>query len=94
MKADPKGVLTGAHYLDGDHACTEGALAAGCRFFAGYPITPSTEVAERFSARIPQVGGVFIQMEDELASSIALIGAAWAGLKSIDTGEVQSPIRF
>jgi 2-oxoglutarate ferredoxin oxidoreductase subunit alpha len=83
LKADPKGVLTGAHYLDGDHACTEGALAAGCRFFAGYPITPSTEVAERFSARIPHVGGVFIQMEDELASSIALIGAAWAGLKSM-----------
>lgn len=83
MKADPKGVLTGAHYLDGDHACAEGALAAGCRFFAGYPITPSTEVAERIAARFPECGGVFIQMEDELASSIAIIGAAWAGKKSM-----------
>ena len=82
-KADPKGVLTGAHYLDGDHACCEGALAAGCRFVAGYPITPSTEVVERFSARIPQVGGIFIQMEDEIASSIAIQGAVWAGKKSM-----------
>lgn len=83
MKADPKGVLTGSHYLDGDHACTEGALAAGCRFFAGYPITPSTEVAERFCARIPLVGGIFIQMEDELGSMAAIVGAAWGGKKSM-----------
>lgn len=83
MKADPKGVLTGEHYLDGDHACAEGALAAGCRFFAGYPITPSTEVAERYVARIPMVGGIFIQMEDELASMAALVGAAWGGKKSM-----------
>ncbi len=83
MKADPKGVLTGEHYLDGDHACTEGALSAGCRFFAGYPITPSTEVAERFCARIPYVGGLFIQMEDELASMAAIVGAAWGGKKSM-----------
>jgi len=81
LKADPKGVLTGAHYLDGDYALAEGALAAGCRFFAGYPITPSTETAERFSERIPTVGGVFIQMEDELASIAALIGAVWGGKK-------------
>ena len=81
VKADPKGVLTGAHFLDGDFALAEGALAAGCRFFAGYPITPSTETAERFSERIPMVGGVFIQMEDELASIAALIGAAWGGKK-------------
>jgi 2-oxoglutarate ferredoxin oxidoreductase subunit alpha len=80
-KADPKGVLTGAHYMDGDHALAEGALAGGCRFFAGYPITPSTETAERFSSRIPHVGGVFIQMEDELASIAALIGASWGGKK-------------
>ncbi|MFH1941697.1 MAG: 2-oxoacid:acceptor oxidoreductase subunit alpha [bacterium] len=83
MKADPKGVLTGSHFLDGDHACCEGALAAGCRFVAGYPITPSTEVVERFSQRIPLVGGIFIQMEDELASSIALQGAVWAGKKAM-----------
>lgn len=83
MKADPKGVLTGEHYLDGDHACAEGALAAGCRFFAGYPITPSTEVAERVSERFPEVGGIFIQMEDEMASMAAVIGAAWGGAKSM-----------
>lgn len=81
MKADPKGVLTGNHFIDGDHAACEGALAAGCRFVAGYPITPSTEVAERFSQRIPLIGGMFIQMEDEIASSIAILGAAWAGKK-------------
>ena len=83
MKADPVGVLTGAHYLDGDKACAEGALAAGCRFFAGYPITPSTEVAERISERFPFVGGMFIQMEDELASMNAVLGGAWAGKKSM-----------
>ncbi len=83
MKADPKGVLTGEHYLDGDHACTEGALAAGCRFFAGYPITPSTEVAERFCSRIPHVGGIFIQMEDELGSMAAVVGASWGGKKAM-----------
>jgi 2-oxoglutarate/2-oxoacid ferredoxin oxidoreductase subunit alpha len=83
VKADPKGVLTGSHYMDGDHACCEGALAAGCRFVAGYPITPSTEVVERFAARIPIVGGAFIQMEDELASSIAIQGAVWAGKKAM-----------
>lgn len=83
VKADPKGVLTGAHYLDGDFAIAEGALAAGCRFFAGYPITPSTETAERFAERIPHVGGVFIQMEDEIASVAALIGASWAGKKAM-----------
>ena len=81
VKADPKGVLTGAHYLDGDFAIAEGGLAAGCRFFAGYPITPSTETAERFSERIPYVGGVFVQMEDEIASITALIGASWGGQK-------------
>ena len=83
VKADPKGVLTGVHYLDGDYAIAEGALAAGCRFFAGYPITPSTETAERFAARIPKVGGVFIQMEDELGSIAALIGAVWGGKKAM-----------
>ncbi len=82
MHADPKGVLTGVHFLDGDHACCEGTLAAGARFASGYPITPSTEVVERFAARIPTVGGVFIQMEDELAASIALQGAVWGGAKA------------
>jgi len=82
MKADPRGVLTGTHFIDGDHACCEGALAAGARFAAGYPITPSTEVVERFAARVPIVGGSFIQMEDELAASITLQGAVWGGAKA------------
>lgn len=81
MHADPKGVLTGVHFIDGDHAACEGALAAGCRFAAGYPITPSTEIVERFAYRIPTVGGVFIQMEDELAASMAIQGAVWGGQK-------------
>ncbi len=83
MNADPKGVLRGVHFMDGDHACCEGALSAGARFAAGYPITPSTEVVERFAARIPTVGGIFIQMEDELAASIAILGAVWAGAKAL-----------
>jgi 2-oxoglutarate ferredoxin oxidoreductase subunit alpha len=83
LKADPKGVLTGEHYLDGDHACSEGAIAAGCRFFAGYPITPSTEMAERISERFPQVGGTFIQMEDEMGSMAAVVGASWGGAKAM-----------
>jgi 2-oxoglutarate ferredoxin oxidoreductase subunit alpha len=82
MQADPRGVLTGVHFMDGDHACCEGALAAGARFAAGYPITPSTEVVERFAARVPTVGGVFIQMEDEMAASIAIQGAVWGGAKA------------
>jgi len=81
VAADPKAVETGPHFMDGDHALAEGALAAGCRFFAGYPITPSTETAERFAERCPAVGGLFIQMEDEIASIAALIGAAWGGQK-------------
>ncbi|MFH0990740.1 MAG: 2-oxoacid:acceptor oxidoreductase subunit alpha [bacterium] len=80
-KADPIGVLSGPHFIDGDHACSEGAIAAGCRFVAGYPITPSTEVVERIAERFPFVGGIFIQMEDEIASSIAIQGAAWGGKK-------------
>jgi len=82
VKADPRGVLTGTHFLDGDHACCEGALAAGARFAAGYPITPSTEAVERFASRVPVVGGTFIQMEDELAASITLQGAVWGGAKA------------
>jgi len=82
VNADPRAVLTGAHFLDGDQAACEGALAAGANFAAGYPITPSTEIVERFAARIPTVGGIFLQMEDELASSIAILGAAWGGAKA------------
>ncbi len=82
MHADPAGVMTGTHFIDGDHAACEGALAAGARFAAGYPITPSTEVVERFASRIPTVGGTFVQMEDELAASIAIQGAVWGGAKA------------
>src|SRR3972149_6243372 len=61
-------VLTGQHFMNGDIACAEGALAAGCPFFAGYPITPSTEIAERLAQRMPRLGSCYVQMEDELAS--------------------------
>jgi len=69
--------------LQGNEACVEGALAAGLRFFAGYPITPSTEIAELLSERLPRIGGKFIQMEDEIASMGAVIGASLAGLKAM-----------
>lgn len=83
MQADPKVVLTGTHYLDGDHAAAEGALAAGCHFFAGYPITPSTEIAERVARRFPRTGGVFLQMEDEMGAMAAVLGAVWGGAKAM-----------
>jgi 2-oxoglutarate ferredoxin oxidoreductase subunit alpha len=69
--------------MQGNEAIGWGALAAGCRFFAGYPITPSTEVAELLSRELPKVGGKFIQMEDEIASMAAIIGARIGGLKSM-----------
>jgi 2-oxoglutarate ferredoxin oxidoreductase subunit alpha len=76
-------VLTGEHFMTGDDACAEGAVAAGCRFFAGYPITPATEIAEHISSRLPEVGGTFIQMEDEIAAMAAIVGASCAGVKSM-----------
>jgi 2-oxoglutarate ferredoxin oxidoreductase subunit alpha len=76
-------ILTGSYFTLGDIACAEGAMAAGCRFFAGYPITPATEIAEHISRRLPEVGGIFIQMEDELASMAAIIGASYGGIKSM-----------
>jgi 2-oxoglutarate/2-oxoacid ferredoxin oxidoreductase subunit alpha len=76
-------VLTGEHFITGDIACAEGALAAGCRFFAGYPITPATEIAEHMAKRLPDVNGVFIQMEDEIAAMAAVLGASCAGTKSM-----------
>lgn len=69
--------------MQGNIACAEGALAAGCNFFAGYPITPSTEVAEHMAAKLPKRKGCFIQMEDEIASMAAIIGAAWTGARSM-----------
>ncbi len=69
--------------LHGNHACAMGAIAAGCRFFAGYPITPSSEIAERMSRELPLVGGTFVQMEDEIASIAAVLGASSGGIKSM-----------
>lgn len=73
----------GDHYFSGNEAVAEGALAAGCRFYAGYPITPSSEIMERMAWRLPEVKGVFIQMEDEIGSISAVVGAAWAGAKAM-----------
>ncbi|MFZ1415480.1 MAG: 2-oxoacid:acceptor oxidoreductase subunit alpha [Defluviicoccus sp.] len=69
--------------LQGNHACALGAIAAGCRFYAGYPITPSSDIAERMALELPKVGGVFIQMEDEIASMGAIIGASMGGAKTM-----------
>ncbi|MGQ9656130.1 MAG: 2-oxoacid:acceptor oxidoreductase subunit alpha [Thermodesulfobacteriota bacterium] len=81
MSSQP--VLTGEHFINGDEACAEGGLAAGCRFFAGYPITPATEVAERMAERLPLLGGIYVQMEDEIASLAAVLGASWGGAKAM-----------
>lgn len=83
METKNKAVLSGQHFMNGDVACAEGAIAVGCRFFAGYPITPATEIAERMARRLPQVSGVYIQMEDELASIAAVLGASNAGTKAM-----------
>jgi 2-oxoglutarate ferredoxin oxidoreductase subunit alpha len=77
------GILTGEFFLNGDEASAEGAIAAGCRFFAGYPITPATEIAERMAKRLPQVQGLCIQMEDEIASMAAILGASWGGARAM-----------
>ncbi|MEM3623178.1 MAG: 2-oxoacid:acceptor oxidoreductase subunit alpha [Candidatus Bathyarchaeia archaeon] len=76
-------ILEGSHFINGDIACAEGAIAAGCRFFAGYPITPATEIAEHLAQRMPEIGGIYVQMEDEIASMAAIIGASYAGLKAM-----------
>ncbi|HMF31205.1 MAG TPA: 2-oxoacid:acceptor oxidoreductase subunit alpha, partial [Candidatus Lokiarchaeia archaeon] len=82
--AEEKGTLSpGKHLMMGNVAIAEGALAAGLRFFAGYPITPSTEIPEHLAVRLPQEGGAFIQMEDELASINAVCGASIAGVKAM-----------
>ena len=73
----------GIHFMQGDEASVEGAIHAGCKFFAGYPITPATEIAERMSKRLREAGGVFIQLEDEIAAIAAIIGASWTGSKAM-----------
>ena len=67
----------------GDIACAEGALSAGCLYFGGYPITPATEIAEWMSIRMPEVGGAYVQYEDEIAAITSVIGASWTGTKSM-----------
>jgi len=76
-------VKPGTYFWSGNEACVEAAIIAGCRFFAGYPISPSNEIPERLSERLPQVDGIFMQMEDELASIGAVMGASWAGKKAM-----------
>jgi 2-oxoglutarate ferredoxin oxidoreductase subunit alpha len=76
-------IKPGTHFWSGNEACVEAALIAGCRFFAGYPISPSNEIPEQLSERLPQVDGIFIQMEDELASIGAVMGGSWAGKKAM-----------
>jgi len=73
----------GEYFIQGNIACAEGAIAAGCRFFGGYPITPASEITERMSYRLPQLDGTFVQFEDEIASMAAILGASWAGAKSM-----------
>lgn len=70
-------------FWQGNEACAYGAIKAGCRFYGGYPITPSSEIAETMARELPKVGGVFIQMEDEIASAASIIGASLAGVKSM-----------
>jgi 2-oxoglutarate ferredoxin oxidoreductase subunit alpha len=74
---------TEVHFLEGNQACAEAAIAAGCRFFAGYPITPASEIAEIMSLKLPKIGGIYVQMEDEIAAISAIIGAAWGGAMSM-----------
>lgn len=80
MTGEPR---VGEFFMAGNYACAEGAIAAGCRFYAGYPITPSSEIAEHMSQRLPQVAGHYVQMEDEIGSIAAILGASNAGLKAM-----------
>lgn len=76
-------VLTGTHFEMGNWACTEGAIAAGCEFAAGYPITPASEVANLLAVRLPAVGGTFLQTEDEISAICSAVGASWSGCKAM-----------
>ena len=76
--------MSKARLMQGNEACAEGAIAAGVNFFAGYPITPSTEIAETMARLLPKHGGKFVQMEDEIASMGAILGASLAGSKVMD----------
>ena len=76
-------VLTGTRFVHGDWACAEGAISAGCGYYAAYPITPATEIAERIAQRFPALGGKFIQFEDEIGAIASVIGASFSGLKAM-----------
>ncbi|MBN1225886.1 MAG: 2-oxoacid:acceptor oxidoreductase subunit alpha [Deltaproteobacteria bacterium] len=76
-------LLPGTYYFSGNEAVAEGAIAAGCLYYGGYPITPSSEIMERISVRFKEIGGTFMQMEDEIASICSVIGAVWAGAKAM-----------
>ena len=91
MHGNQRRVLTGTHFMLGNFAVVEGALAAGCNFFAGYPITPANEISERMAERMPQVGGKFLQGEDELCSIFALTGASLAGAKVMTAAKLTGP---
>lgn len=80
--ANPR-LLTGVHLMQGQQACAEGALAAGCNLFAGYPISPATEIAEAMARRLPQAGGIYLQGADELDSLTIVIGSVWGGYKAM-----------
>ena len=71
------------HFWQGNESCAEGAIAAGCRFFAGYPITPASEIAETMATKLPRVGGTYLQMEDEIGAIAAVIGSSWGGKLSM-----------
>ena len=83
LKADPQRVNAGVHFMLGNYALVEGAISAGCSFFGGYPITPANEISERMALRLPQVGGAFLQGEDELCSIYACAAASIAGAKAM-----------
>lgn len=76
-------LTSGSHFMRGNEALAEAAIVAGCRFFAAYPITPASEISEHLAKRLPQAGGIMIQMEDEIASLASVIGASWAGAKAM-----------
>jgi 2-oxoglutarate ferredoxin oxidoreductase subunit alpha len=78
-----KHLLPGKYFMQGNEALVEAAIIVGCKFFAGYPITPASEIAEHLAKRLPQVGGIMIQMEDEIASIASVIGASWTGAKAM-----------
>jgi 2-oxoglutarate ferredoxin oxidoreductase subunit alpha len=79
----PSMLKPGPYYMMGDEACAEGAIAARCGFYAGYPITPASEIMIQMSTRLPETDGVFVQMEDEIGSMAAVIGASWGGVKTM-----------